>query len=249
MSFLSRLAAELRHTRLTRRGATHRLNDVVVGEHKEYPRMERIALPTPRRLEHSLSDTIIGRRSALGGDSTGSLSLEKCGTLFGLALGKHSKSLRRHYPSAGALFPIETYLMSERLEGQAPGVFHYNPTTHVLERLWDIPGGRTIKSFVPRPDTIPASSLILFTAVWHRTTAKYGDLGFLHALLEAGHMSENILLTATALGLAARPMAGFDDALVQNALDLNTEVETTIHAVSLCAMRATSHTPDAIVRE
>jgi SagB-type dehydrogenase family enzyme len=197
--------------------------------------MEQIALPAPKEIDMTLASAIRSRRSAFGGNPERVFSLEDCGTLLGLALGRHEQSNRRHYPSGGGLFPIETYLLSERLEGQEPGVFHYNPTKHVLERLWDIPSGISVKRFAPNPDTIPLSSLIIFTAVWQRTTAKYGDLGFLHSLLEAGHMSENILLVATALGLAARPMAGFEDALVSETLDLIPGEETPLHSVTLCA--------------
>lgn len=161
------------------------------------------------------------------------LSLTDFGSLFGHALMKRKNSARRNYPSGGALYPIETYLFSFSIEGTRPGIFHYNPTTHSLERLWDIPSNITVKDLIKRPDWLFPSNLIVFTAVWKRSSAKYGDLAYSHALLEAGHMSENILLTATALHLESRPVAGFNDARIVELLDLVPEDELPVHAITI----------------
>jgi SagB-type dehydrogenase family enzyme len=233
MSFLSHVHKDLRGTRLTRRGATRAPDDVPTGLHKSYPRMERIVLPAPKRMSTTLVDALDGRRSYRGGTDTSKLSIENCGTLFGLALGNKSGSSRRNYPSAGALYPIETYLITSALENSAPSIFHYNPTEHSLEKLWDLPQDVALKDLAKRPDDLLFSSLIVFTAVWERSSAKYGDLAYQHALLEAGHMSENMLLTATALELSARPMAGFDDDLLVPLLDLNAEQEQPVHSIVL----------------
>ena len=62
---------------------------------------------------------------------------------------------------------------------------------------------------------------------------KYGDFAYTHALLEAGHMSENILLVATALDLLCRPMAGFNDELIPKLLDLDPEEEQPILTIMI----------------
>lgn len=233
-SFLSHIHTELRRARLTRRGATHRAEDVPRGVHKTYARMQRVALPQPAALDITLQEALTNRHSAFDGDPTIPLTLQECGTLLGLALQKRSGALNRNYPSGGALYPIETYVISTALESQTPAVFHYNPTEHALERLWSLPGNFNMKDIAKKPDSLPLSTLIVFTSVWSRSSAKYGDLAFLHALLEAGHMSENILLVGCALGLDMRPYAGFEDDRIAELLDLNEAQEQTIHSITVC---------------
>ena len=61
---------------------------------------------------------------------------------------------------------------------------------------------------------------IIITAVFERTTAKYGNRGVRYVYIEAGHCCQNILLEAVALGLGAVPVGAFDDSYIQNLLDL-----------------------------
>lgn len=233
MSFLAHLHTDLRRTLLTRRGATHSPEDVPTGVHKEYSRMEKILLPEPTALSHTLQDALKNRRSTTRTGSGIPLTLDDLGTLFGSALGRHQDTTRRNYPSGGALYPIETYLIATSLEGTEPGIFHYHPTTHALERLWALPSGFEIKKIAQKPDTLNPSALIVFTSVWNRSSAKYGDLAYQHALIETGHMSENILLMSTALDLETRPYAGFNDPEIQKLLDLDTESEQPVHSITL----------------
>jgi len=233
-SFLSHLHTELRRTLLTRRGATHHPDDVERGLHKSYPRMTQIALPEPLALDARLEETLKNRHSAQEGDATVPLTLQECGTLLGLSLRKRPNESRRNYPSGGGLYPVETYLISTALESQTPAVFHYNPSEHALERLWDVPEYFDIKNIAKHPESLTLSTLIVFTGVWERSSAKYGELAYLHALLEAGHMSENILLVGTALNLNVRPYAGFSDERVAKLLDIDEDNEQTVHSITVC---------------
>lgn len=233
-SFLSRLHADLRSSRLTKRGAAHLPKDVPTGAHKAYPRMPQIFLPEPARLPDTLQETLENRRSARSGNPDMPMSLQETGTLLGLGLAKKRGSVRRNYPSGGALYPVETYVVSTALESQPPAAFHYNPTRHTLERLWVLPDAFNMKSLAKHPDTLPVSTLIVFTSVWQRSSAKYGDLAYQHALIESGHMSENLLLLGSALSLHVRPYAGFNDKLLAQLLDLDEECEQPVHAVTLC---------------
>jgi SagB-type dehydrogenase family enzyme len=235
MSFLTSLHSHLRRTRITKQGATHRAEDVPRGRHKSYPRMPRLLLPQPQKLSMTLDDAIAKRQSARAGDNRAPISLSEFGTLFGVALRKHEFSNKRRYPSGGALFPVETYLISTAIGDEAPGVFHYNPDAHSLERLLSLPAGYDMKQLAKSPEDLPLSSLMVFTSVWERSSAKYGYLAYQHALIESGHMSENILLVATALGINVRPYAGFNDTLIAQLLDLDEGTEQSVHSVTLCS--------------
>lgn len=236
--FISHVHAELRRARLLRRGSTQRPEEVPIGLHKSYDRMEKIALPQASYLETSLSAALQARTSYSGGNADRNLSLREWGTLLGLALGKRSESHSRNYPSGGALFPTETYIVARHHEDTF-AAFHYSPTLHALEKLWDLPRGFDIKQLVRKPEDLFFSSLIIFTSCWRRSSAKYGDFTYLVALLEAGHISENILLVATALQLQSRPMAGFDDEKIIDLLDLDSEYEQPVHTIVL-SVAATS---------
>lgn len=231
--FISHVHNDLRGTRLTKRGSTRRASEVPIGLHKEYSRMQKIALPAPANLNTPLADALKKRSSYRGGTDTSVITLEDFGTLFGLALGRRNPSSHRNYPSGGALYPIETYLVTA-LQNGTSALFHYNPTLHALEKLWDLPPNVVVKDLVKRPDDLLFSSVLIFTSVWKRSSAKYGDFTYTVAMLEAGHMSENVLLTATALGLKSRPMAGFDDDLIVSLLDLDPEEEQPVHTIVLC---------------
>ncbi len=235
MTFLAHLHSDLRCTRLTRRGATHHPKDVPRGLHKEYQRMPQFRLPEPESLTTTLSEALKQRRSGVSGNAEIPVTFQEMGTVLGLALRKPSPMHHgRHYPSGGGLYPVETYLISTALESQTPAVFHYNPTTHALEMLWDLPLNFNMKDIARNPEPLSLSSMLVFTGVWNRSSAKYGDLAYQHTLIEAGHMSENVLLVGCALGLSMRPYAGFDDTLIISLLDLDGELEQPVHAVILC---------------
>ncbi|HEY4527375.1 MAG TPA: SagB/ThcOx family dehydrogenase [Candidatus Paceibacterota bacterium] len=193
--------------------------------------MESIKLPDPMPLPMPLAEAMEKRVSYSGGNSESNLSLEVWGTLLGLALRGRADSIKRNYPSGGALYPVETYVIAHSIGGSAPAAFHYNPTDHALENLWNLPPDLQIKDLVPARKDLLFSSLIVFTSCWKRSSAKYGNLAYIHALLETGHMSENVLLASTALELKSRPMAGFSDDLLITLLDIDAEHEQPIHSI------------------
>jgi SagB-type dehydrogenase family enzyme len=193
--------------------------------------MTQIQLPEPAPLSSTLAEAMKKRASSLTKGETLALSLKDVGTLLGHSLRKRPGLVNRNYPSGGALYPIETYIISTSLEGFSPGAYHYNPTKHVLERLWDLPENFDMKNILPNPGEGALSTLIIFTGIWKRSSAKYGDFAYILALLEAGHMSENILLTSAAGNLNALPMSGFIDSEVSKILDLKEENEQPVHTI------------------
>lgn len=193
--------------------------------------MEKLDFPKTAAPQTTLEEALHKRKSFFT-IKEAPIPLEKWGALFGLALKKRDGKFR-YYPSGGALYPVETYLFAEIPGYSAPAAFHYNPSAHTLEKLWDLPKDIRIKNLVPAHDIVTFSSLMVFTALWTRASAKYGDYTYNLSLLEAGHMSQNVLLAMTALGLKGRPMAAFDDDLVMNVLDLDIEKEQPIHGIVL----------------
>src|SRR6185436_10721278 len=111
------------------------------------------------------------------------------------------------------------------------GVYHYRPQEHALERLWDaeVDMNRIFRG----PDTPLPPALIVFTALWERGSAKYGDFSYYHALIECGHMAQNLLLVGTALGMAMRPHSGFTDSEIARLLDIDQRREQVVYTLML----------------
>lgn len=238
MSLIAKIHDTLRDKRNIREGTVLEIQKKLErGQHKEYLRMPRIPLASPASIDESLSTVLTKRRSYTHVHAGNPFTPEEVSSLLGNALGVHSRA-RRRYPSGGALFPIETYLCGPILQGYPHAVFHYHPTSHALEHLWDAESA--FSDFVSEI-TPKGTALIVFTAVWERTSAVYGNLGYSHALIEAGHMAQNILLTATALNIASRPIAGFFDDKLSELLDLDTSLEQVVYVVGLAGYCTNEH--------
>lgn len=231
--FITDVHKDLRQARLMHRGASTIGELVVEGLHKTYPRMESISLPAPETLSATLSDVLAKRTSATTCVSPAPLLLQDLGTMLGAALGRHKGKKNRMHPSGGALYPIETYLLLPESAELRAGVYHYNPTDHALERLWDIPSDVDVMRLVNSPEGFGMSGLIIFTSVWERSAVKYGDFAYVLGLLDAGHMSENMLLVGTALNLHMRPIEGYNDRALHELLDLDQEKEQVVLTIML----------------
>lgn len=128
----------------------------------------------------------------------------------------------RTIPSAGALYPVETYISCRSVEGVAPGVYRYLPAGHSLEPVrsgdasTDLADAALGQPFVAR-----AAAVFVWTAVVERCTVKYADRGYRYIYMEAGIASENLHLAATALGLGSCAVGAFCDGAVDALLGLD----------------------------
>lgn len=179
-------------------------------------REERIHLPAPRlKGKMSLEEAILARRSKRSYSSK-ELSLEQLGQLVWSAQGITDKFRGfRAAPSAGALYPLEIYVV------KSDGLFHYRPRDHSLIRLSQedlrqkLARAALWQGFIGQA---PVS--IVITAVYERVTSKYGERGLRYVDIEVGHAAQNIHLQAVALGLGSVPIGAFDGKAVQDLLSL-----------------------------
>ena len=174
------------------------------------------SLPPPvKRGRVSLEEALSQRRSVRE-YADAALSDSLMAQLLWAAQGISGSAGLRTAPSAGALYPLELYLVTAR------GVFHYEPLAHALTR-WR-PGdrrGQLEQASLGQATVRAAPAVVVFTAVYARTEVKYGAArGTRYVHMEAGHAAQNLLLEAAALGLAAVPVGAFRDEVVQQALEL-----------------------------
>jgi SagB-type dehydrogenase family enzyme len=209
----------------------------VSGKTKQYQRMPQLPLSEPVALKMTLSEALGKRRSFSydKGGELGDLSVADLSSLFGMGLRAREDGTRPH-PSGGPLYPLETYFIgdlgkTEKNRGHGQ-IYHYDPVMHALADLWPMPTGTEIDDFFPEAGSVAPACLVL-TGMWGRNALKYGDFGYYLGMLEAGHVAQNILLAAGALGIGARPIGGFDDAAFVKALDINENIEQVVYAIML----------------
>ncbi len=181
-----------------------------------------IPLPAPRlRSDTSVEEALLRRRSHRSFASS-PLSLQEVAQLLWAAQGITEKSLGfRTAPSAGALYPLEVYLVAGQVEGLSPGVYRYLPKEHALSEV--LLGDRREELFrvaLFQRWVREAPAVLVFTASYERTTRKYGERGIRYVHMEAGHAAQNVYLQAEALGLGTVAVGAFEDRGIQKVLGL-----------------------------
>ncbi len=206
---------------------------------KRHPELPDVALPAPAMPGRELGEVVRERRSERRfGEAA--LPLGTLSTALELGYGEtgtseHEGAILRAVPSAGALYPLELYPVALRVAGLGdPALFHFDPTRHVLERVRPIAPLDAVAELGPYPELLTRSAVVIFvTAMFWRTRFKYGLRGYRFALLEAGHVVQNIVLAATARDLAAVPLGGVFDRRVDDFLEVDGVNESFVYAVSV----------------
>ena len=182
-----------------------------------------IELPSPRlKGEMSLEEAILERRSVREFASV-PLNLEQISQLLWAAQGiTDDRSNFRSAPSAGALYPMEIFLVAGDVEGLEPGIYHYNSEKHALEKMkeGDIRGNLSRAALGQRAvDQAPVN--IIVAGEFERTTGRYGMRGERYVHIEAGHIGQNIYLQAVALGLGTVAIGAFHDNDIAELLEID----------------------------
>ncbi|WP_152189449.1 SagB/ThcOx family dehydrogenase [Georgenia satyanarayanai] len=143
--------------------------------------------------------------------------------------------VERPNPSAGGLYPLELSLIVRDVEGLTPGVHHYVPAADGLEllRAGPFPRDWVEYLFMGQPWVAQAAVVVVVSAVTGRSLVKYGDRGYRYLLLEAGHVTQTLLLLATGLGLGAVTIGGFYDDELAGLLRIDPEREVPLYATAL----------------
>jgi len=140
----------------------------------------------------------------------------------------------RTVPSAGALYPLELFFYSEDVTGIDSGLYHYNPTRNSTQLVRSgNEKDRITDALVQGSAARSASVTIFLTAIFEKSTFKYGERGYRFILLEAGHVAQNINLVATALGLASVNIGGFYDREIDDYLGIDGLTHSTIYLTAI----------------
>ena len=121
---------------------------------------------------------------------------------------------KRAAPSGGALYPLDIYIVigENGVEKIEAGVYHYLPTEHSISFISKGDRRKEIASVsLGQRWMAKAPILFIITAEYRRITGKYGERGIRYALIEAGHVGQNLFLQAEAMGLGAGIVGAFND--------------------------------------
>ncbi len=211
---------------------------------KRYPTASRLLLPPdlPPAFSRSLGDVMKGRASDRS-FSTSVLSLNEISALCRVTNGRNDHRLPvedspvafRFTPSAGALYPLELYLLAVQplqLDGNdsRAEIWHYEPGNHCLERIHRCDSAVIASCFQTWPAN-PPPLVALITGVPKRQSWKYGPRAYRYTLLEAGHAAQNLVLATTALELNSCPVVGFYDDVIHDLLDIDGLSEVALYTV------------------
>ncbi len=182
-----------------------------------------IQLPKPLNKGNISLEEVIFRRRSQRSFEQKDLSLQQISQLLWAAQGITAKEGfhgLRAAPSAGALYPIEIYLLAKN------GLFRYLPDGHKLQSVGeqDLRGALADSSF-GQAAISQAPVNIVVCAVYSRLTSKYGQRGIRYVHIEVGHIAQNIHLQAVALGLGSVPIGAFNDEEVKKILSLPIDQE------------------------
>lgn len=199
--------------------------------YKNYPRFPKIKLPEIER--DGELETLLTMRESYRNFSNNPITLNELSKILGSC--RITDNLRdpekRTYPSGGARFPVELYLISFNIKNIKQGIYHYDIKGNNLEVLIEkdlSPEKREIISpYLENP-----AATIIFTSVIARSEVKYGIRAYPYSLIEAGHMGQNIHLACTEIGLGSCSVSGFADETVKKLLDL-TEDEIPLYSIGI----------------
>lgn len=180
-----------------------------------------VELPEPR-LDGDVSvEGALARRRSVREFAPEALSLSAVSQLLWAVQGITDPSGLRTAPSAGALYPLEIYLVAGRVTGLSTGVYHYEPRRHRLVPHQEGDARKSLADAALGQDWLAeAPAIIVITAVYERTASKYGKRSARYVHMEAGHAAQNVYLQAAALGLGTTVVGAYRDEVAGRILEL-----------------------------
>lgn len=119
-------------------------------------------------------------------------------------------------------------------EGIRKGLYHYNVKENFLELLLEENLDKWIIKSTGREKWIKNAAVVfIITGVLDRTRIKYGDRGYRYALIETGHLGQNICLLATELNLGSCSLGGYIDEEVNKLLDIDSQKEVALYMIAI----------------
>ena len=186
-----------------------------------------IKLPEPSYTGNTSVEVALSKRRSIRDYSGENLSLDEVSQLLWAAQGITAPWGGRTAPSAGALYPLELYVVVGDVEGIDKGVYKYSREEHELEKVKEGDIRAELADAAGGQECIRDAAIdLVFTAVYERTTRKYGERGIRYVHMEAGHAAQNVYLQAVSLDLGTTVIGAFIDDRVKELVNAEEQEKT-----------------------
>ena len=207
-----------------------------VQNFKNYPESEKVQLPQPDLNRPANLWQCLKKRRSERDTTAEPLSLNELSALLWAAQGVTARvgvHLLRTAPSAGALYPFETYLYVDHVEEIPQGIYHFDVPSFALERLKDGSFSRDLTTAcLGQPMVRRAAVVFIWTAMMLRCMVKYRDRAMRYIPMDLGHVCQNIQLAAIAMDLGSCPIGAFFDDEINRLLEIDGEDETALYLIT-----------------
>ncbi|EEG76973.1 SagB/ThcOx family dehydrogenase [Dethiobacter alkaliphilus] len=213
-------------------------NEKVMPPYKEYPADHpRITLPEPMREGGKPLFTLCSKRRSVRRYQQEEVTLASLGQILWAAQGvtlNTGRHLFRTVPSAGALYPLETYVLANKVDGLAKGIYHYEVPGHRLTEVTSGDFGPALTHAALGQKMVQqASCTLIWSMIAARAKRKYSQRAYRYIYMDAGHSAQNVALAAVSLGLGSCQIAAFFDQEVNDLLGLDGQDETAIYLTAV----------------
>jgi len=183
-----------------------------------------VQLPAPKLQSETSVEEALNNRRSIRNYTKEPLLLAEVSQILWAAQGITEKSYGlKTAPSAGALYPLEVYLVAANVKDISEGIYKYNPRNHSIEKIESGDKRMEISNASLKQEAIEeCSALVIITAIYERTSVKYGDRSERYVHMEVGHAGQNIYLQAVSLGIGTVMMGAFQDEALKKVLKLPT---------------------------
>lgn len=178
-------------------------------------------------------DTLLRRRSRRDFTER-AITANELSWIVTSATGITSGDGRRAAPSAGALYPIETYVAAHRVEGIEPGLYHVGSHGRVLEQVRSgSVAGDLLVAGLGQDFLRDAPVVLVLSGVFQRSRWKYHERHYRFVCWEGGHISQNVYLAAEAAGLGACFVGSFLDGSLNDLLRIDGHEEAALGLIAV----------------
>jgi len=200
--------------------------------YKSYPSSKTVQLPNQFQEATFSFNEVLRRRKSIRSFSSKALSLNDLAYLLWASTGiqrtEHGYQFRTA-PSAGALFPIETYIAASNVENLEKGLYHYNIKNHLLEEIKLGSFGVNIAhAALAQEMCADASVVFIWTAIFRRSKWKYSQRAYRYIYLDAGHIAQNLGLAAASINCGSCEVGAFFDDELNSIVGIDGTEESTV---------------------
>lgn len=205
--------------------------------YKDYPRLGPTVLLEVRAMPAATLGEALGRRRSADRFDGDVISVEAISSALANAVRERQpdRSTSRAYPSAGALYPVEVYLLCAKVDPLKAGVYHYRADRHELTLLFPKDDLGEALAEIHGQDLGRPAIMFAFSASLQRNSDKYGARGHRFALLETGACAFALDLALNAAGLRTRWIGGFADAALAQLIGISVDQELELPTLLLAA--------------